>query len=90
MGLVESPAKSCVWVETLSIEDARWVEPRSARGDSKAIVARSAVGGARREFELDPTLTRLQSQEHARRLLQNSESNATEAVAKHKKQLIIR
>ena len=32
------------------------MQPRSARGDSKAIVARSAVGGARRAFELDPTL----------------------------------
>lgn len=32
------------------------MQPRSARGDSKAIVAQSAVGGARRAFELDPTL----------------------------------
>ena len=31
------------------------MQPRSAREDSKAIVARSAVGGARRAFELDPT-----------------------------------
>ena len=31
------------------------MQPRSARGDSKVIVARSAVDGARRTFELDPT-----------------------------------
>ena len=31
------------------------MQPRSARGNSKAIVARSAVGGARRAFKFDLT-----------------------------------
>ena len=52
--------------ESMSVEDAdsaseklfvvKTMQPRSARGDSKALVARSAVSGARRAFELDPTL----------------------------------